>query len=335
MQGRRKSAVNLLALMLAGIMWGCSESKPKIGFILPNLNNKRYLIEKAYVTDKCREKGIELFFASSDNDEQKQIEQFDEMRRQGAKVIILDPVNRFTAAVMVRKGHEAGIKVISYDRLIVGCKPDAYISFDARKIGEMLADYALQHHSQGKYVILNGDKSDINAVWIQEGIIKRLQPALEAKSVSISLNMFVEYWSEADARHILDKYLHLSVDTPSVILCSSDLMARGCITALKNNNIDASQLVITGQNAEPYACKAILEGKQSMTIYKPVRQLADLAVEIAWRYLQKESVDDLLPLQINNGTADIPSRLLDAITIDAGSIQLLIKENYLTAEELK
>lgn len=332
---RRKVAGYLLVVMLGGILTGCKEEKPKIGFILPNLNNKRYIIEKEYVTDKCREKGIELFFASSDNNEQKQIEQFDAILQNGAKVIILDPVNRFTAAVMVRKAHEAGVKVLSYDRLIVGCKPDAYISFDARKIGEMLADYALQHQSRGKYVILNGDKSDINAVWIQEGMMKRLRQALESKSISISLNMFVEYWSESDAQHILAKYLRLSADTPAAILCSSDLMARGCIRALENSAIDVRKLVITGQNAEPYACKAILEGKQSMTIYKPVRQLADLAVEISVRYLQNKPVDELLPHRINNGTEEIPARLLDGVTIDASSIHLLVKDNYLRAEELQ
>jgi D-xylose transport system substrate-binding protein len=314
---------------------GCINRHERIGFILPNLNNKRYIIEKDHITDKCKEKGIELLFASSDNDELKQIEQFNEMLNKKVKVIILDPVNRFTAAVMVRKAHEEGVKVISYDRLIVGCEPDAYISFDARKIGEQLAGYALQRKPKGLYVILNGDRSDINAVWIQEGMMKQLQPAVSSKAISIGFSMFVEYWNEAEARHLLNKYLKLSADTPDVILCSSDMMARGCITALNDANIDIHRVLITGQNAEPYACKAILEGKQAMTLYKPVRQLADLAVELSIRFIHSQAIDDLLPLRIHNGMAEIPSQLLDGVVIDSSSINVLIKDNYLQASELK
>ncbi|MGC8804233.1 MAG: substrate-binding domain-containing protein [Bacteroidales bacterium] len=332
---KQKLTLYLLLLIITGLTNGYQKQQPKIGFILPNLNNKRYLIEQAYVTEKCRENQIELFFAASDNDEHKQLIQFDEMLQKGAEVIILDPVNRYTAAAMVRKAHEAGVKVISYDRLIVGCKPDAYISFDARKIGELLADYAIKSKPRGKYIILNGDKSDINAVWIQEGILKRLQPALEVGDITISFSMFVENWSESEARHLLQKYLQLSLDTPTAILCSSDLMARGCIAALKGAAIDLHTIFITGQNAEPYACKAILEGQQSMTIYKPVRQLADLAINIALRHIQNSSTSDLLPQRINNGTADIPAQLLDAVPIDAVSINLLIKDHYLQAEKIK
>lgn len=332
---KQKLTLYLIVLIILGLTNGCQTRQPRIGFILPNLNNKRYLIEQAYVTAKCKENQVELLFAASDNDEHKQQNQFDEMLQRGAKVIILDPVNRYTAAAMVRKAHEAGVKVISYDRLIVGCEPDAYISFDARKIGELLADYAIKIKPQGKYIILNGDKSDINAVWIQEGILKRLQPILDAGNITICFNMFVENWSEAETRHLLQKYLRLSGDTPTAIICSSDLMARGCIAALKDAAIDVHNILITGQNAEPYACKAIVDGQQSMTIYKPVRQLAELAVNIAMRYLHNASTSDILPLRINNGTANIPAQLLDAVAIDAASINVLIKDNYLQAEEIK
>lgn len=325
----------LFLLVVVVLSASCHNGTAKIGFILPNLNNKRYLIEQSYMLEKCKEKGIELLFAASDNDEQKQIQQFDEILQKGVKVIILDPVNRYTAAVMVRRAHEAGVKVISYDRLIVGCEPDAYITFDAKKIGEMIAEYALQHKPKGKYIILNGDKSDINAVWIQEGILKRIQPAINAGDITIDFTMFVENWNESDARHIMQKYLSLSADTPSCILCSSDLMARGCREALKNASIDLRGLVTTGQNAEPYACKAIINGEQSMTIYKPVRKLVDLALEISVRYLENQSVDDILPQRVNNDFADIPSRLLDGVVIDANSINLLIKDNYLKEEEIK
>ncbi|MCX7987187.1 MAG: substrate-binding domain-containing protein [Bacteroidales bacterium] len=322
-------------LLITCIAVACKNEKPKIGFILPNLNNKRYVIEKNFAEEKSKEKGAELLFASSDNDEQKQIDQFEEMLNNGAKVIILDPVNRFTAAVMVRKAHEAGVKVISYDRLIVGCRPDAFISFDARKIGELMANYAILRKPKGKYVVLNGDKSDINAVWIQEGIEKQLQPLVSTNAITVTFSMFVEYWNGEDAKHLLNKCLKLSGDTPSVIISSSDLMTRGCIEALEKASIDPRQLVITGQNAEPYACKAIKNGKQTMTIYKPVRQLADLAFEIAISMINNESTSKLLPQTVNNGTAEIPTRLLEGVVIDSTSLDVLIKENYLKADELK
>ncbi len=330
----QKNMYKYLLLFAFILNWGCTNTNSKIGFILPNLNNRRYIVERDYVIEKCKHKKIEVLFAHSNNDEQKQIEQFNEMLKQGVKVIILDPVNRYTAAIMVRKAHEAGVKVISYDRLIVGSTPDAYISFDAIKIGESMADYVLKIKPEGKYILLNGDKSDINAVWLKEGLMNKLQPAINTQKVQLNFTLFIDSWNEQEAAHSLDKYIRYSAMLPDVIISTSDLMSRGCIKVLKNLGIQPHQIIVTGQNAEPYACKSIREGYQTITIYKPVRKLADLAIEVSLRFLKNQSVNDILTNKIDNGHSLIPSQLLDGIVIDSSNLNILINDKYLLAEEI-
>jgi D-xylose transport system substrate-binding protein len=326
---------NILLLALIISASGCNTGKNKIGFILPNLNNKRYLIERDYVKKLCDEKNIELLFAASDNDERKQMDQFDSILQEGAKVIILDPVNRFTAAEMIRKAHNNHIPVISYDRLIEGCKPDAYISFNAHLIGEQIAQYALSRKPKGRYVILSGDKSDINAIWINEGIIKILEPAIQNNSITIDYKCFVENWDENETEFILNKYLDLSMDTPDVILSSSDLMSRGCLKVLKEKKFKLKNIIITGQNAESYACKEIIAGNQKMTVYKPVKKLAEMAVNLSLEFLNNKNTADILNLKINNNYAEIPSALLNPIVIDSSSINILLNDGYINENELK
>jgi D-xylose transport system substrate-binding protein len=101
------------------------------------------------------------------------------------------------------------------------------------------------------------------------------------------------------------------------------MLARGAIEALKEENL-IGKVIVTGQGGELFACKNIVAGSQLMTVYKPVKKLADLSAELAIKMLHGEKVDDILNTKINNGYSDIPTQMLVTIPVDATNLKSTI-----------
>jgi D-xylose transport system substrate-binding protein len=323
-------------LLIVFIFCSCNNNKLKIGFMLPHMGNKRYPIERDVFILKIKEYGGEVFFFTADNDPQKQMDQLDELINKGVDIVVLDPVNRFTAAGMVRKIHKKGIKIISYDRLIANCAPDAFVSFDGRMIGEQMASYVISKKPNGNYVIFNGDKSDANAVWINEGFYKILSPYISSGKITVTFETFIENWSEADANNAFETYLKCFTNKPDVILASSDFLSRGCINALITNNYSPSEVLITGQGAEPFSCRYMLNGQQTMSVYKSVKKLATLAANLAVKMARDENYSDILTTTANNGKYEIPANFLKPQVVDSSSIRsIVVVDGMLTENELK
>ncbi len=320
--------MKLLSLLYLGIFSlliniSCSKDKPVVGFMLPHTNIQRYIIERDEFNLKIKELGGEMIFRQANNDDQYQMKQLDSLLNMNIDILVLDPVNRFTAAEMVRKAHRKGIKVISYDRLISNIDVDAFLSFDPWLVGKLITDAAIKAKPEGRYVILGGDKSDLNAIGIDESMTKTLEPHIRSGKIQVDYKVFIEKWASEDAYLEVKQYLNLSGNVPDVILATSDMLARGAIEALKEENLQGKVLV-TGQGGELFACKNIVTGSQLMTVYKPVKKLADLSAELAVKMLNNEKVDNILNTKLNNGHSDIPTQLLVSIPVDANNLKSTI-----------
>src|SRR6266498_5533092 len=103
----------ILMFLTLIIVISCKVSGPRVGFMVPHLNNKRFLVERDVFTAKVEELGGKVLFRVADNDEEKQNQQLIELLHKGIDILVLDPVNRFRSAEMVRMAHDKGIKVIS------------------------------------------------------------------------------------------------------------------------------------------------------------------------------------------------------------------------------
>lgn len=313
----------VLFITILLVSFSCTKQKPVVGFMLPHMTIQRYVTERDAFTEKMNELGGEVIFRQANNDDQYQMKQLDSLLEMNIDILVLDPVNRFTAAEMVRKAHRKGVKVISYDRLISNIDVDAFLSFDPWMVGKQIAEAALKAKPEGNYVILGGDKSDLNAIGIDESITKVLEPHIKSGKIDASYKVFIEKWSSDDANLEVKQYLNLSGKVPDVILATSDMLARGAIDALKTENL-AGQVLVTGQGGELFACKHIIAGNQLMTVYKPVKKLAVLSAELAVKMLRNEKVGDILNATLHNGHSDIPSQMLPTISVDAGNIKSTI-----------
>ncbi len=325
----RKLIPNLF--LIAFLLVSCKNSGPVIGFMLPHMNAKRYNIERDVFTKKVRELGGDVIFMSADNDEVKQLEQVKEILNKNIDILVLDPVNRFKAAEMVRAAHQKGIKVISYDRLIANSDVDKFMTFNAFDIGTQMCEYVINKTPGGKFFILGGDKTDMNAVMIDDAIVKFLAPSVKSGKVSVVYKTFIEKYAADDAEMVVTRYLMLSQDMPDVVIASSDMLALGALNAFKKFDLEG-KVLITGQGGEIFACKNMLKKLQAMTVYKPVKKLAELSAELSVKMAKGENVDNSFQSKIFNGNADIPSTLLKVITVDATNLKQIIMADGMISE---
>jgi len=271
--------------------------------------------------------------ASADNDDKLQIEQAKEMINQGAKILVVNSVNMNTAAEIIRDAHNRKVKVIAYDRLIRNCDLDMYVSFDNTQVGKLMSEYVLKVKPEGNYIILGGDKSDLNAVFVKKGQMDVLDNAIKTGKVKIAYNIFVEDWSSENAYQEIKSFLNLSGQIPDAILSSYDGMSLGAIKALDEAGL-AGKVIITGQDAELEACRNIMKDRQAMTVYKPLKTLATKAAEIAYKIASGEKYK-MPESTIENGQKNVPALLLAPISVDKQNMKTtIISDGFYTESQL-
>ena len=318
-----KISILIIAISVAFLASSCSSrNSVKIGFMLPTLTQDRFPKERDYFIAKVKSLGGEVLFADAQFNDDLQVQQAEDLINQGAQVLVIACVNKVKAAIIVRNAHRRNIKVIAYERIIVNCELDYFVSFDNVKVGEQMANYAVKRKPQGSYVLLGGDKSDQNAIWVKQGQRNILDPLVKQGKMKITYDTYVEDWSPANAHFEMKKYLELGGEAPDAILSSYDGMSTATINAfLENNNTNLP--VITGQNAELQACRNIVSGKQSMTVFKPFKLEAETAAEFAIKCAKGEQID-LGGKTINNGLIEVSSLLITPISVDAENMRSTI-----------
>lgn len=312
----------------------CTQSSKtvKVGFLLPNLVGERYQKEQAYFNARFSALGGEALFASADNDDRLQIQQAREMIEKGAEVLVVNSVNMHTAAAIVRDAHEKNVRVIAYDRLIRNCDLDYYISFDNIMIGKMMAGYVTRLKPEGTYILLGGDKSDMTAEMVKNGQMEVLSRFVNEGKIKIDYNIYVEDWSSDNAYLETRRYLDLSGKVPDVILTSNDEMARGAAKALSEQ--DLSGVLLTGQDAELQSCRNIVNDLQAMTVYIPLKVLAEKAAEIAFKMASGQAIEEH-GQTINNGSWNVPSIFLDPVLVDKNNMRsTIIADGFYTENQI-
>ncbi|HOK99226.1 MAG TPA: substrate-binding domain-containing protein [Bacteroidales bacterium] len=330
---RSKKIALLFGVML--LLLGACEKKAemKIALMFPYTTSARMQFEEKYFKAKAAEMNCEAIITDAKNDEVLQRKQATELLDQGVKVLVIMAVNAYTAAEIVREAHNKGAYVIGYDRLIFNSDLDFYISHNNYNVGKYMAEYALKLKPNGKYLLLGGDKGDRNAIFVKTGQLDALKPAVTAGNVKIVLDVYVDEWLPMNAYHIMKEYLRLSAnDVPDVILTSYDGLGRAARQALDEAGI-TQEVIITGQDAEPQTIKYILQGKQTLTIYKPLKPLAENAVITAVKLSKGEKPDTTT--SIFNNRKMVPALLFEPIPVDKNNVrETVVKDGIISEAEL-
>ena len=305
------------------------DSSKTIALLLPESKTTRYEtfdkpLFEAKVAELCSD--CEVTYFNADQDEAKQSQQVDTAISQGAKVIVLDPVNGAGAGGMVTSAQNSGAQVIAYDRFIEGV--DYYMSFDNETVGQMQAQALVDAMGdKGDILMLNGAPSDPNAAQFKAGA----HSVLDSSGVTILEEYDNPDWSPENAQQFVTD--QLSKRDPSQIqgvYAANDGQAGGVVAALTGAGVKADALPpITGQDAEIAAIQRIIAGEQAMTIYKPIPIEAEKAAEVAVALVNGEDVGETTDF---NGVA---SFIFDPIVVTQDNVgDTLIADKFYTVDDI-
>jgi len=326
----------IFLLCVAIFAISCSQNqsgpkKTKIGFAMDTLKEERWVRDHDAFEAACKKLNVECIITVADNKADKQANDVDNLLTQGVDVLVIAPHDATQAASMVEKAKAQGVPVISYDRLINSDKIDLYISHQVPVIGQKIAEYALQHVPKGNYVMVYGSSTDNNAIIMKNSELAVLQPAIDKKDINIVAEDFMDDWKPELSLNFAENALTKNGDNIEAFVVSNDGMAGGVVSALEKKGL-AGKILVTGQDAQIDALQRIAEGKQTMTIYKPIIPLATGAVEAAIKLAKKEP---LTTTPFKNGDKTVPSILLEVQVVDRSNLMdTVIKDGYAKYEDV-
>ena len=307
------SAFTGLFLSRHGAADAVRRSKPLIGLSLDTLAEERWQHDRDLFVKRGEELGAEVLVQAANSDDTRQIQDVEALLSRKVDVLVIVPHNGEAMAKAVGLAHDAGIPVVSYDRLIRNAGVDLYVSFDAVRIGAEQARFLVDRLKgrKARLVRINGAKTDSNAHLVRQGQEEVLGPKIAKGEIEIVHEDWAENWKPESAKKILQAAITRAGKFDAV-LTANDGTAGGAGQALSEEGL-SGKVLVTGQDAELAACQRIVHGTQSMTIYKPLKRLAAAAAEAAYALAVRRPV--VAKMEVDDAKGKIPAILLDVITV--------------------
>jgi D-xylose transport system substrate-binding protein len=188
---------------------------------------------------------------------------------------------------------------------------DLYLSFDNVKVGEIQARAIVERVPRGNYLILKGDPADKNSGMIHAGHLNVLQPLIDRDDIRVAAVQSCDKWLRSEALRITaDALQKHEIDA---IVASNDGTASGAIAALEAKGL-AGKIPVSGQDADLIACRNVWKGLQTVTVYKPIQKLAEVAAEQAVKAARGEPMD-AGEQKLRNGSYDVATLFLEPIAV--------------------
>lgn len=312
-------------------------TKPLIGLSLDTLKEERWQRDRDTFVHRASELGAEVQVQSANSDDVRQLADVQDLITKGVDVIVISPHNGDAMAKAVNLAAEAGIPVIAYDRLIRNCDLDLYMTFDNVRVGEMQGRFlaeSLAKSRPGKKRILRiyGAKTDNNAVLFKQGQDQALAAYLQNGQIEVVHEDWADDWKPENGKKITNAGLNVAGNSIDGMLASNDGTAGGSIQALIEEGL-AGKVLVTGQDADLAACQRIVAGTQSMTIYKPLKQLAETAAEYAVKMAQHHPV--IATGHLDNGKISVPTVQVDVIAVTKDNMrETVVRDGFHSEKEI-
>lgn len=304
----------------------------RIGFSMDTLVEDRWKKDRDLFKEAVESLGAEVLITAANGDDVLQVAQAETLIQSGIDVLVIVPHNAEATAAIVHKAHQAGIKVISYDRLVKNADIDLYVSFDNERVGQLQAEAMLREVPSGNYVFIGGADTDNNAHLLKKGVFTVLQPAIDSGNIRIIYDQWTADWLPSNARDNMKEALQINEQQVDAILAANDATGGGVQEALASYDLQG-QIPMTGQDADLAGIQRIVRGEQLMTVYKPIQTLSETAAELAVTLARGEEVKP--STSVNNGKKEVPSVLIEPIAVTRETIdQTVIRDGYHTKEEV-
>ena len=364
----KKLLYTLLAVvMLASlILTACGGAAPAaaakklVGISMPTKTSTRWISDGNSMVTSFQKLGYDTDLQFADNDIQNQLSQIENMVTKGAKVLVIAAIDGSTMSDVLQKAHDAGVLVISYDRLITKTpNVDYYATFDNFGVGviqgtQLLEGLGLKPGEKApagvgpfNVELFGGSPDDTNAGYFYNGAMSVIQPFIDDGTIVIQSGQMgmdkvgTLRWLAATAQARMDNLLSAYYTDKHVdgVLSPYDGLSIGILSSLKGVGYCTDTLpcpVVTGQDAEVASVKSIIAGEQRYTVFKDTRLLAAQTAKMVDQALKGEKVDVNDTKTYDNGVKVVPSYLLTPISIDINNYQKeLVDSGYIKAADLQ
>ncbi len=291
----------------------------EIGMSFDSFVIERWQRDRDVFVSTAKELGATVNVQNANGDVEKQIEQIEYFISRGVDVIVIVCIDSESLKDVVEKAKNAGIKIIAYDRLVTNSNADLYITFDNYMVGKLMAEELLSNGiAGGSVLMLGGSPTDNNVPLVENGFTD----VCDKYRIEILDTMHCDGWrAELAADYI---YTHMDLVTQAdAIMCGNDNLAGQVIQALSVMRL-AGNVMVVGQDADLEACQRIIEGTQTMTVYKPVEKLAKRAAECAIALATGQELTGNDISTINDGSYVIPYIGLEPIAVTADNMNEVI-----------
>lgn len=323
-----------------------------VGISMPTQSSERWIKDGAAMEQILVAKGYEVDLQYAEDDIPTQKSQIETMIAKGAKVLIIAAIDGSTLSDTLDAAAEDGIKIISYDRLLVNTDAVSYYAtFDNRGVGRLQAEslvLGLQTlKGDGPYNIelFAGSPDDTNSFYFFQGAMDVLQPLIDDGTVVVKSGQMSQEevgtlrWDGAVAQGRMDAILaanYSSGETLHGVLSPYDGISRGILSSLTAFGYTGSDIpVVTGQDAEAASIKLIIAGEQYSTILKDTRDLAAVAAGMVDAVLTGSEPEINDTTTYDNNVKIVPSYLLVPYTVTVDNYQeLVIDSGYLTEDDI-
>lgn len=320
-----------LVLSRGGGTTASGRQRPLIGLSMDTLKEERWLTDRDLFSKKAQEMGADVLVQAANGDDTRQITDVQTLITSKVDALVVIPHNGAAMAKAVAMAHEAGIPVLSYDRLITGCDLDLYITFDNVKVGEFQARFIAEHlPPSGKLRLLRiyGARTDNNAKLFKQGQDNIIDPLVAAGKIEVVHEDWADDWKPENAKKITNAAI-TKAGKFDAILASNDGTAGGAVQALTEEGL-AGKVIVTGQDADLAGCQRIVNGTQSMTVYKPVKNLATQAAAAAVKLAKRTPI--IAKAETDNGQIPVPSILLDIISVTKDNMRATVVKDGFRSE---
>ena len=333
----KRISFHLLAASALGLMSSMAASAAPSGtvaFLMPDQASTRYEQHdfpgfKAEMSKLCPD--CKVLYQNANGDVAQQQQQFNSVIAQGAKVVVLDPVDSTAAASLVRMAQGKGVKVIAYDRPVPSTPADYYVSFDNEGIGKAIALSLVQYLKEkgvptdkGGVLQVNGSPTDAAAGLIKNGIHAGLQGS--------GYKTLAEYdtpeWAPPKAQQWVSGQITRFGTQIVGVVAANDGTGGGAVAAFKAAGVNPVPPV-SGNDATTAALQLIVSGDQYNTISKPSEIVAAAAAKVAVGFLSGQTPTAEMTLY------KTPSQLFTPAVVTAKNLKAeIVDKGILSAKEL-
>ena len=334
----------------------------KVGIAMPTKSLERWNRDGSYLQEQFEGKGYEVSLTYSDNKIDQQVKDIEGLIADGVDLLVIAAIDGESLSQVLAEAKEENIPVISYDRLIMNTDAVSYyVSFDNYTVGKLQGEFVRDQldldNQAGPFNIefTAGDPADNNAGFFFNGAYDVLKPYIDEGKLNVPSGqtafdqVATKSWDTATAMNRFQNILGSNYSDGTqldVALCSNDSTALGVTQAIETDYAGTNSVIITGQDGDEANLKNLVDGKQTMTVYKAVANEAVATLDIGVALLNGETPDESLissagwsfecaydTSSYDNGTGIIPSYLLVPTVVTKDNIQKeLVDTGYYTMD---